>query len=91
MACKWICQYDYQSHIDFDASEDLIEFYYSSGYPYGLIVYFLHFVHGITISVETSSQASLNLRRRRTIDRSLITQAYKGEAVLSFGLCQILY
>ena len=60
-----------------DNREDLIEVYFSCGYPYRLIVCFLHFVHGITLSLRQLKRIlrRLNLRRRRTIDRSLIAQA----------------
>ena len=60
-----------------DNREDLVEVYFSCGYPYRSIVCFLYFVHGITVSLRQLKQIlrRLNLRRRHTIDRSLIAQA----------------
>ena len=46
--------------------DDLIKWYFFEGYEYGLIVCFLYFVHGISLSVRQLKKIlrEMHLRRR---------------------------
>ena len=52
----------------------LILRYFSLGYEYGLILCFLHFLHGVTISLRQLKRIlrRLGLRRRALQDRALL-------------------
>ena len=57
--------------------EQLITAYFSEGYSYPLIICFLFFEHGISLSLRQLKMilARLNLSRRRTITMATITRA----------------
>ena len=57
--------------------EDIIRMYFSHGYSYNLIVCFLYFVHGISMSLRQLKRIlrRLNLRRRHTTNRENIQRA----------------
>ena len=60
-----------------DTRDDIIRVYFSRGYTYSLIVCFLQFVHGISVSLRQLKRIlrRLNLRRRRAIDRNILRRA----------------
>ena len=53
--------------------DQLIAWYFSLGYSYKLIVCFLYFVHGISLSLRQLKRIlkKLNLRRRHPVSRQL--------------------
>ena len=57
--------------------EDLIKRYFHSGYSYSLIACFLHFIHGITISLRQLKRIlnRLNLKRRYPVTLDNIKRA----------------
>jgi hypothetical protein len=63
----------------------LVEYYFNVGYDYGLIVCFLHFLHGITISLRQLKRIlrRLGLRRRTLQDRTLLLDTLR---VIEVGL-----
>ena len=55
----------------FGTRDALVEHYFHHGYDYGLILCFLHFLHGISISLRQLKRR-LGLRRRTLQDRTLL-------------------
>ena len=58
----------------FGTRDALVEHYFHLGYDYGLILCFLHFLHGISISLRQLKRIlkRLGLRRRTLQDRTLL-------------------
>jgi hypothetical protein len=57
--------------------DELIRYYFSLGYEYRLIVCFLHFKHGIGISLRQLKRVlrRLGLKRRVRVTRALLSDA----------------
>ena len=58
----------------FGTRDALVEYYFHLGYDYGLILCFLHFLHGISISLRQLKRIlrRIGLRRRTLQDRTLL-------------------
>ena len=57
--------------------DELVSWYFNLGYNYEVIVCFLHFLHGVDISLRQLKRVlkRLNLKRRHPTDPALINRA----------------